>query len=154
MPTSVKPKGVEHPLPTFAFCLMPTSVLLTWKVLFFEQDCQTGQDCRARNRFVLRNRPSLPVWLRPSGRAVKPKGVEHPERQKGADGATRALVPRKREWPPMSHIAELYGTMILTPSLGDSHADHCDTADRSRNLDQDHHASEKWPLPRNRPLAP
>src|SRR5271166_794192 len=37
------------------------SVLLTWKVLFFEQDCQTGQDCRARNRFVLRNRPSLPV---------------------------------------------------------------------------------------------
>src|SRR5208337_93978 len=46
------------------------SVLLTWKVLFFEQDCQTGQDCRARNRFVLRNRPSLPVWLRPSGRAV------------------------------------------------------------------------------------
>src|SRR5271166_2836210 len=47
------------------------SVLLTWKVLFFEQDCQTGQDCRARNRFVLRNRPSLPVWLRPSGRAVR-----------------------------------------------------------------------------------
>src|SRR5208337_1942505 len=46
------------------------SVLLTWKVLFFEQDCQTGQDCRARNRFVLRNRSSLPVWLRPSGRAV------------------------------------------------------------------------------------
>ena len=46
------------------------SILLTWKVLFFEQDCQTGQDCMARNRFVLRNRPSLPVWLRPSGRAV------------------------------------------------------------------------------------
>src|SRR5271157_2703007 len=50
--------------------LLVLSVLLTWKVLFFEQDCQTGQDCRARNRFVLRNRPSLPVWLRPSGRAV------------------------------------------------------------------------------------
>ena len=45
-------------------------VLLTWKVLFFEQDCQTGQDCRVRNRFVLRNRSSLPVWLRQSGRAV------------------------------------------------------------------------------------
>ncbi len=42
------------------------SVLLTWKVLFLEQDCQTGQDCRAHNRFVLRNRSSLPVWLRPS----------------------------------------------------------------------------------------
>jgi hypothetical protein len=50
--------------------LTSPSVLLTWKVLFFEQDCQTGQDCRVRNRFVLRNRSSLPVWLRQSGRAV------------------------------------------------------------------------------------
>jgi hypothetical protein len=55
--------------------MSPLSVLLTWKVLFFEQDCQTGQDYRARNRFVLRNRPSLPVWLRPSGRAV-PLGTQ------------------------------------------------------------------------------
>src|SRR5271157_5984290 len=71
-----------------------------------------------------------------------------------ADGATNSLLPGKHGWPPMSHIAELYGTMILTPSLGDSHANHCDTADRSRNLDQDHHPGEKRPLPRNRPLAP
>ncbi|MGZ3488701.1 MAG: hypothetical protein ACXVBY_17775, partial [Isosphaeraceae bacterium] len=27
-------------------------------------------------------------------------------------------------------------------SLGDSHADHCDAADRSRNLEQDYHAGE------------
>ena len=131
MPTSVKPQGVDRPLPTFAICLMPTSV---------------------KPQGVEHPLPTYAFCLLPS--SVKPKSVEHPERQKGAAGATRALVPRKREWPPMSHIAELYGTMILTPSLGDSHADHCDTADRSRNLDQDHHASEKWPLPRNRPLAP
>src|SRR5208337_1054242 len=56
--------------------------LLTWKVLFFQQDCQTGQDCRARNRLVLRNRPSLPDWLRPSGRAVK-------QATKRADGIWR-----------------------------------------------------------------
>ncbi len=37
--------------------------------------------------------------------------------EEGAAGATHSLVPGKRGWPPMSHIAELYGTMILTPSL-------------------------------------
>src|SRR5271157_5294723 len=72
--------------------LLVLSVLLTWKVLFFEQDCQTGQDCRARNRFVLRNRPSLPVWLRPSGRAVQ-FGWEYSSRAAG-----RARRERHMAW--------------------------------------------------------
>src|SRR5271157_3941876 len=33
--------------------------------------------------------------------SVMPQGLEHPERQEGADGATRSLVPGKHGWPPM-----------------------------------------------------
>ena len=66
MPTSVKPQGVEHPLPTFALCLMPTSV---------------------KPKGVEHPLPTFALCLMPT--SVKPKGVEHPERQKGADGATR-----------------------------------------------------------------
>src|SRR5208337_302127 len=89
------------------------SVLLTWKVLFFEQDCQTGQDCRARNRFVLRNRPSLPVWLRPSGRAVKPLDKSQPKNKSGRSILTVPSLELNLE-PPRAFP----GQVSRSPSVG------------------------------------
>src|SRR5271157_928235 len=85
--------------------LLVLSVLLTSKVLFFEQDCQAGQDCRARNRFVLRNRSSLPVWLRPIGRAVFSRSDSPDLVAPGRPGWSPTQAPHKSVLAQLTHTA-------------------------------------------------